>query len=227
MSALSYYLGDQGRRYLAVQEQHGEVFGRIRADRIKEFISTEDTIIDFGCGPGYVTKFVACKRKIGVDINPAATAIAAMNGLECYTSLDPLDENVADVVISTHVLEHVPSPFDTLREFRRVLKPNGLLVLVVPIDDWRRSRAWQPGDFDQHLYTWTPLLLGNILSAAGFDVRQGSISMKPHVVFRGCTLLYGRIPAWMFNATARIWALLRYRRELVAVVRKRSSIDVS
>ena len=220
METLSYYRGDEGQRYLAVQQLHGEVFGKIRAERIRDFVSPKDTIIDFGCGPGYVSKFIDCRRKIGVDVNPAALSIASRNGLECYTFLEAIGKNIADVVISTHVLEHVPCPLGTLRELRRVLKPGGLLVLVVPIDDWRRTKNWTPSDFDQHLYTWTPLLLGNILVAAGFEMRCESIQVKPHVVFRGCTLVYGRIPRWMFKGAAWLWAVLRYRRELVAVVRK-------
>ena len=227
MKALSHYLGDEGRRYLAVQESDGEVFGRIRAERLKRFVSPEDTLVDFGCGPGYVAKYIDCKRKIGIDVNPAAAAIASSNGLEYYRFLEDIGDNVAHVVFSTHVLEHVPSPLDSLREMRRVLRPGGLLVLVVPIDDWRRTKRWRPDDFDRHLYTWTPLLLGNILSTAGFDVKSGSIRVKPHVVFRGCTLVHGRIPGWLFEAAAWLWAVIRYRRELVAVVRKATAEELA
>ena len=50
-----------------------------------------------------------------------------------------------------------------------VLKPGGLLVLYVPVDDWRlrRQRRVDP-DVNHHLYTWTPLLLANLLREAGF-----------------------------------------------------------
>jgi len=40
-----------------------------------------------------------------------------------------------DAVLSSHVLEHVANPIKALKEWRRVLKPNGILVLVIPNKD--------------------------------------------------------------------------------------------
>lgn len=49
-----------------------------------------------------------------------------------------------DRVIATHVLEHMPEPYKVMREWMRVLKPNGILSLVLPCDPgiaWRLGRA--------------------------------------------------------------------------------------
>lgn len=40
-----------------------------------------------------------------------------------------------DIIICSHVLEHVPDDIKAMREFRRVLKKNGWAVLLVPIAD--------------------------------------------------------------------------------------------
>lgn len=48
-----------------------------------------------------------------------------------------------DRVIAAHVLEHLINPTDALREWVRVLKPNGVLSLVLPCDPgvaWRLGR---------------------------------------------------------------------------------------
>jgi hypothetical protein len=42
-------------------------------------------------------------------------------------------DNTFDVVYCSHVLEHVPNDRRAMREFRRVLKPNGWAILQVPI----------------------------------------------------------------------------------------------
>lgn len=49
-----------------------------------------------------------------------------------------------DRLIATHVLEHMPSPHEVLREWARVLKPGGVMSLVLPCDpgvSWRIGRA--------------------------------------------------------------------------------------
>ena len=48
-----------------------------------------------------------------------------------------------DRVIAAHVLEHLVNPVDALKEWMRVLKPNGVLTLVLPCDPgvaWRLGR---------------------------------------------------------------------------------------
>lgn len=58
------------------------------------------------------------------------------------TRLDFPDDH-ADRLIATHVLEHLPRPHEVLREWVRVLKPGGVLTLVLPCDPgvaWRLGR---------------------------------------------------------------------------------------
>ena len=52
-----------------------------------------------------------------------------------------------DRVVATHVLEHIPDPRSALREWSRVLKPGGILSLVLPCDPgiaWRLGRCFGP-----------------------------------------------------------------------------------
>lgn len=44
-------------------------------------------------------------------------------------------ENTFDVIYCSHVLEHVPDDREAMKEFYRVLKPNGWAILLVPILD--------------------------------------------------------------------------------------------
>lgn len=44
----------------------------------------------------------------------------------------PFRENVFDIVLCNHVLEHVDDDIQALREIKRVLKPNGFAILQVP-----------------------------------------------------------------------------------------------
>jgi len=48
------------------------------------------------------------------------------------TDLSQIKDNTYDFVLSCHSLEHIANPILALKEWRRVLKPSGMLVLVLP-----------------------------------------------------------------------------------------------
>jgi len=50
------------------------------------------------------------------------------------TRLETFEDDSASLIYASHVFEHIPRPFvlDTLREWRRVLKPGGILRVSVP-----------------------------------------------------------------------------------------------
>ena len=57
------------------------------------------------------------------------------------------DDDSFDRLIACHVLEHINSPQDVLREWARVVKPGGVLSLVLPCDPglmWRLGRSFGP-----------------------------------------------------------------------------------
>ena len=58
------------------------------------------------------------------------------------TALEPIGDASYDCVLASHCLEHTANPLKALQEFRRILKPGGLLLAILPnMDDtfdWRR-----------------------------------------------------------------------------------------
>jgi SAM-dependent methyltransferase len=126
-----------------------------------------------------------------------------------------LANQVADVVISYHALEHTLAPYDELAELWRVLKPHGKLVLWLPIDDWRVQRELID-DPDHHLYTWSPQLLRNLLEEAGFVVYECRVVTHAWPP-RYYNQLYRALPRWAFNALAWALAVALRRRQLMAV----------
>jgi SAM-dependent methyltransferase len=176
--------------------------------------------VDFGCGGGDLLRALECSGRIGVEINPIARQHASGMGIDCYADLAKIPDEVADVVISNHALEHIPCPIEALRQLRCKLKPDGILALSVPIDDWRSQRSYDPDDRNHHLYTWTAQLLGNLLQEAGFFVQARDISVRTHAWPRYYPLLYTRLPLRWFNAVCTIWAMVTRRRQLFAVARR-------
>ncbi|MEO8883873.1 MAG: class I SAM-dependent methyltransferase [Devosia sp.] len=63
------------------------------------------------------------------------------------TGAIPFPDNSFDRLIATHVLEHIPNPVSALEEWVRVLKPGGVLSIVLPCDPglaWRVGRRLGP-----------------------------------------------------------------------------------
>jgi ubiquinone/menaquinone biosynthesis C-methylase UbiE len=46
----------------------------------------------------------------------------------------PYNDNSFDIIISSHVLEHIPNDIKVMSELQRVLKPGGFSIHQVPID---------------------------------------------------------------------------------------------
>ncbi len=102
-------------------------------------------MLDCGIGTGAfglaLAKSVAAPLRIdGVDISPAMLGRADRN-LErrsveyrlhrCDVRRLPFDDSTFDAVLGAHLLEHLPDPLAGLSEMSQVLRPGGLLVVVV------------------------------------------------------------------------------------------------
>ena len=213
-----HYSGQSGDSYFEWQNQFGIRSGIINARKFQNFITGEDTILDFGCGGGHLLNAINAKNKIGVEINPVAIASARNYGFNIYESITDVKDASIDVAVSNHALEHVPYPISALREVYRVLKKDGRLVLCVPIDDWRNQRKFSPDDINHHLNTWTPQLLGNSLSEAGFDVSTSDIKIFVGAWFRGTKYLW-RFRR-LFEAISFVYGVIIKSRQIIVVVKK-------
>ncbi|MGY6632026.1 MAG: class I SAM-dependent methyltransferase [Wenzhouxiangella sp.] len=99
------------------------------------------TVVDAACGEGYGSALLkrTAADVIGVDIDPDAVAHArqryARDGLrfECANCTQlPLADDSADCIVSFETLEHLAEQDELLAEFRRVLRPDGFLLLSSP-----------------------------------------------------------------------------------------------
>ena len=61
-----------------------------------------------------------------------------LNGSKSYqyisdlVDMKPINSEVYDIVIASHVLEHLANPVKALIEIKRILKPEGLLIIALP-----------------------------------------------------------------------------------------------
>jgi SAM-dependent methyltransferase len=205
-----HYSGELGREYFSYQEPLSGLLAKLNRRYFAEAVRPDDVVVDFGCGSGHLLAQLETRRSIGIEVNEAARELALRRGIEIVQSAEQLDEEIADVVISSHALEHTLAPFKELVALRRILKPDGRLVMILPLDDWRAQRRMSP-DRNHHLYAWTPLTLGNLLTEAGYEVGACSIVTRAVPTRLGLA----RSPRPLLDVAEVAWAVLRRRRQLL------------
>jgi cyclopropane fatty-acyl-phospholipid synthase-like methyltransferase len=202
------------RAYFEGQRVSGEFGGRAELVKYQEFVKPGDSVLDFGCGGGFLLANLQCTNRMGVEVNPSARAVCAAMGVPAVASLDEVPDGWADVVVSNHALEHVVDPYAQLNRLRSKLKPGGKLVLCLPCE--RHDTAYDPDDTDKHLFTWSPLNAGNLVSLCGFRVLESRVFS--HKFPPGYRHLQ-RVLGWSgFHLAARLWARLDRRMTQVRVV---------
>lgn len=117
-----------------VQNAHNQIIGEYLSD-----LDRNNMILDCGCGFGFsLNAFRKHKftNVVGTDISDDRLAIAKKNGhnvkkLDMHNLIDFNNESF-DVVYSSHALEHALYPNKVISEIYRVLKNDGIFMLVLP-----------------------------------------------------------------------------------------------
>lgn len=100
------------------------------------------------------------------------SAIPVFKGyLESFAEEKPNEQ--FDIIVMNHVLEHIPSPLDALKQLRAILKDRGLVHIAVPnIDAWEANLpGWTAFEL-YHLYYFNPTTLASLAKQAGFSVTR-------------------------------------------------------
>jgi len=163
-------------RFFDTEDRHWWFVGRRRlvTDMLRR-VGVRGRILDLGCGTGGVLQHLGeFGTAIGLDPAPEASqycrrrelAMVVGSGMEL-----PFGDASFDAVVALDVIEHVPDDVSLLREARRVLRPNGALLVTVPALPW----LWSAHDEVNHHYRrYTRATLQQSLVAGGFRSRRMS-----------------------------------------------------
>ena len=136
-------------------------------------------IFDYGFGAG--TFFRYCPKSsqlFGVELDPVCVAeVSAMLAAQGFTHVDlqplpldtwqnhPLLQQSYDLVIGSHVLEHLPDPAGFLRRIQACLLPGGQFVGLVPINERRQDSHHVQIVYQPAVQSW---LNGTVLRLQGW-----------------------------------------------------------
>jgi SAM-dependent methyltransferase len=120
--------------------EHLDALRVAEIDKIVPLLSAGARILDFGAGTG--AQALELQRR-GFEVTAIEIADSDYAAHRVFPIIDydgvtfPLPDASVDVVFSSNVLEHVPDLARMHAEIRRVLKPGGTCIHVLPTHGWR------------------------------------------------------------------------------------------
>jgi SAM-dependent methyltransferase len=119
------------------------------------------TVIDVGCGerPYEPFYFSHLEKMIGCDFDGKRGPV----DFECSADNIPMPNESVDGVLCTEVLEHVPEPLAVWREFHRLLRPQGKVLLATPM-------YWPSHEEPYDFYRYPQFGLRRLAKESGFEI---------------------------------------------------------
>lgn len=135
-------------------------------------------ILDIGAGTG---DFLALAKSDGwhvsaIEPSEKARRIAESKGVLFTDATETLPENSFDAITMWHVLEHVPDPELQLAELKRLLKPNGVVLIAVPnfksYDAQVYGEFWAAYDVPRHLWHFSRTAISKLAMKSGLKLDE-------------------------------------------------------
>lgn len=169
-----------------------------RFPAIEEYVRPPRQVLDLGCvdarparhsaqqrieyKPNLLHKRIAelNPRVVGIDIDPAGAAVLNQQGYHVTVAdVETMDLGMQfDTIIAGELIEHLENPGRFLRNIRRHLKDDGVLIISTPNpfyvgSTWKIWRYGRPAVHEDHVGWQDPITLDHLLTRTGFDPFQG------------------------------------------------------
>jgi SAM-dependent methyltransferase len=195
------------RSFLVEQSDPDRFYSDLAADTVRLVTDHEPlrarTVVDVGAGqPAFPRAFEAAgARYVAVDLDrDALSRVAGTGQVQARGEVLPLADGVADVVISSNLMEHVTTPGRVGQEMLRIARPGGLVI--ISYTSW--ASPW--GGHETSPWHW----LGGDYARRRYERRTGRPpknryreTLHPTRVSDGLRWARAREDAWLVEAVPR------------------------
>jgi SAM-dependent methyltransferase len=123
-------------------------------------LSSDDNVLEFGCGLGLFLPTLAshCHTVKAIDLFPQFAQFLCQRfqlHVQFLSSLSEIQNRSIDLVVAADVLEHIASPDAVIQEFVRILSPDGRIIVSGPTENafYKVGRLfagfWGKGDYHE------------------------------------------------------------------------------
>lgn len=151
---------------------HGVEF-EMEAAWVRRFLPRDaQRVLDIGCGNGALFETIGSRRVVGIDYCAVGLEQTRQRfrttPLVCADAAHlPLADAAVDAVTSQHVIEHLPDYPKACEEWRRVLAPGGLLLVLTPNVQFADPSVFED---ETHVHLFDKEDLAQTLCGAGFEI---------------------------------------------------------
>jgi len=143
---------------------------------INNLDNSKGNLLDIGAGTGdflLVAKDNGWKS-VGIEPSEKARNSAKSKGVELKSNLSDFEDNSFDVITMWHVLEHVPNLEEQIKELKRLLKPNGSIIIAVPnfksYDANHYKEFWAAYDAPRHLWHFSKMAIKKLFQKENLEL---------------------------------------------------------
>ena len=197
-----------GRRFDEHILYRDQIWKLLTTEFFSKYISSEDRLLDLGCGYGEFINNIRCAHKFAMDLNPGARQRLRpeIQFIEQDCSLPwDLPENSLDLVFTSNFFEHLPSKnalSAAVAQAYRCLRKGGRIIAMGPNVRFIGGAYW---DFWDHHLPLTDTAIGEAFTLQGFTVEESIDRFLPYTMVNRrrfpsiLVSLYLKLPiAWKF-----------------------------
>lgn len=126
-----------------------------------------DAVVELGCGPKKTVPDAIGVDRIAYGNQIPGTIKDFVSKADIIANVEetlPIESERFDTGIARHILEHVIDPTAAIREWGRIIKHGGRLIIAVPNHDIRNTIPLNI----EHVHAWTPRSLINFMESQGW-----------------------------------------------------------